>query len=63
MRRFQCLCIESILESFASTLRFVLDMKIDHVIKSQETRMSHKDSSMRQFGVKCVSTSRYDIGL
>ena len=60
---FQCLFIESILESFASALRFVFDMTIDHVIKSQETRLSHKDSSMRQFGVKCVSTSRYDIGL
>ena len=36
--------IESILESLTSTLRFVFDMKMGCVVKSQEHRMSHEDS-------------------
>lgn len=36
--------IESILESLASILRFVFDMKMGYVVKSQEHRMSHEDS-------------------
>lgn len=67
MRLYQCLCVESILESFAGTLKLVFHMKIELVIKPQEPRVSHKDSSLpwlpiriwnvRQFGVKYVSPS------